>query len=207
MKPGRDPRGLLAAAALALAAFGLATALDPWAFRTLLSRPLIDNPFRDWWWLLRVAGYWPAWLLVGLAICAADRSWRRGLHPLAAAGLGGLLAEGAKLLIRRQRPLDTEGAYRFVAFAERTWDSSAFGLPSSHAGVAFAGAFALARLWPGTAWVMLPWALGCGLTRVSVGQHFLSDIAGGAIAGWLACASLARLRAARGPGRESGATP
>ena len=188
-------RGTLIVGALALCAFGAATALDAWGFRTLLCRDLTANPFRDWWWLLRLGGYWPTWLLIGLAICAADRSARRGLFPVAAAGLAGLLAEGLKLLIRRQRPIDTDGAYRFLAFAEHTWDSSMFGLPSSHAAVAFAGAFALARLWPRVRWVMVPWAIGCGLTRVSVGQHFLSDIAGGAIVGWLACTAIVLVHA------------
>lgn len=191
-------RGALIAGALGLCIFGAATALDSWGFRTLLSRSLIDNPFRDWWWLLRLGGYWPTWLLIGAAVCAADRSARRGLFPVAAAGLAGLLAEGLKLLIRRQRPIDTDGAYRFLAFAEHTWDSSMFGLPSSHAAVAFAGAFALTRLWPRVGLVVVPWAIGCGLTRVSVGQHFLSDIAGGAIVGWLACLAIVFVHARRG---------
>ena len=201
-------RGALALIALGIFIFGAATALDGWAFRTLLSRDLVANPFRDWWWLLRLAGYWPTWLLIGLAVCAADRSLRRCPFPIAAAGLAGLFAEGLKLLIRRQRPLDTDGAYRFLTFAERTWDSSSFGLPSSHAAVAFAGAFALIRLWPRIGFVVVPWAIGCGLSRVLVGQHFLSDIAGGAIVGWLVCGAIAAVHArwgapASGEGRPA----
>ena len=196
-------RGTLVVLTLGLCIFGVATALDSWGFRTLLSRSLIDNPFRDWWWLLRLGGYWPTWLLLGAAVCAADRSARRGLFPIAATGLAGLVAEGLKLLIRRQRPIDSDGAYRFLAFAERTWDSSAFGLPSSHAAVAFAGAFALSRLWPRVGVVVVPWAIGCGLTRVSVGQHFLSDVAGGALVGWLACWAIAFAHAKWG-GRAAG---
>ncbi|MBY0313758.1 MAG: hypothetical protein K2W85_16960, partial [Phycisphaerales bacterium] len=70
-------RGALIAGTIALCALGVATALDAWGFRTLLSRSLVDNPFRDWWWLLRLGGYWPTWLLLGAAVCAADRSARR----------------------------------------------------------------------------------------------------------------------------------
>ncbi len=189
-------RGVSAAVAGALVVLGAATVLDRWAFTHMLSHELIANPFRDWYWLLRLAGYWPTWLVIGAAVCLVDRSPRRGLFPVGAAALAGLAAEGLKLVIRRGRPLDTDGAYHFVPFAEHTWESSFMGLPSSHAAVAFAGAFAVARLWPRAGWVLVPLAIGCGLTRVLVGQHFLSDIAGGAIVGALACAAVVRVHAA-----------
>lgn len=84
------------------------------------------------------------------------------------------------------------------------------GLPSSHVAVAFGGAFALTHLWPRAGWVMVPLAVGCALTRVLVGQHFLSDIAGGAIVGALACAAIVRVHAmlaSRGGGGTGTALP
>lgn len=134
---------------------------------------------RDWYQALRQLGYWPVWLGVGAAIALVDRArrspdWLRGgVLIVLSSGLGGLIAEVLKLVIRRQRPGDL-GVYAF------DWPMAAvkppLGTVSSHAGVAFGAAFMLARLSPATRWVLVPAACGTGLTRLFSGAHFTSDV-------------------------------
>ncbi|MBL8759580.1 MAG: phosphatase PAP2 family protein [Phycisphaerae bacterium] len=178
---------------------------------------------RDWYRLLRVLGYAPTWLGVALALMLVDSGrrfselgdttdgragsrgdvgtspiWSRGPFVFASAAGAGLLAEGLKLVIRRGRPPDAPpDAYAWVPFAHGTFDSSELGIPSSHAAVAFGAAFALARLHPRAAWVLLPLAVGCALTRAWTGQHYLSDLAGGALVGWIVPAAITALHRRR----------
>lgn len=80
-----------------------------------------------------------------------------------------------------------------------TWDASDFGLPSSHAAVAFAGLAALAVLFP-RAWpALLALACGCGVTRMISRSHYLSDTLAGALVGVLAVAALVWLTSRRAP--------
>jgi membrane-associated phospholipid phosphatase len=64
------------------------------------------------------------------------------------------------------------------------------GLPSSHTLVAFAGAFALARLFPRARWVFYALAAGCGLTRVMATAHYLSDTVVAACVAWAVVAAV-----------------
>ncbi len=153
---------------------------------------------RDSYRLLRVLGYAPTWVGVALVLMLVDARrriadeigvapiWLRGPFLFASAAGAGLLAEGLKLLIRRGRPAGAPpDGYLWVPLSEGPFDSSELGIPSSHAAVAFGAAFALARLHPPTAIVMLPAAIGCALTRAWTGQHYVSDLLGGALVGWL----------------------
>lgn len=134
---------------------------------------------RDWYHALRQLGYWPVWIGVGVAILLADRvretrDWpRRGLLVVFSSGLAGLVAELCKLAIRRHRPGEL-GVYHF------DWPMAAvrppLGTVSSHAAVAFGAAFMLARLFPGTRWILVLAACGTGLTRLLSGAHFTSDV-------------------------------
>ena len=99
------------------------------------------------------------------------------------AGLSGLLAEIGKLLIRRGRPGEVAG-YTFHALPADL-STAGLGLPSSHAAVAFGGAFFLARCYPRIAPVVVAWACGCGLSRVLDGAHFVSDVVAAAGLAWL----------------------
>lgn len=192
---------------------GAAHLLDPVAYPAWVSR---SAEGKDWNRLLRVLGFVPTWLLVAGALLLAHRArdWTVRGGPqagliAAGAALGGLVAEIGKLLLRRQRPDDSGGAYVFVPFDQNTWDTGDLGLPSSHAGVAFGAAFAVMMLWPRAGWLVVITAVGCGLTRVMSGRHFVSDVIGGAPAGFLGAAGaswvvgfiagrLNRGRAARG---------
>jgi membrane-associated phospholipid phosphatase len=157
----------------------------------------------DVYYLLRIGGSMWTWLLISISIALAfPRSdspsplklrVERGSVSLKiaaisiclSAGLGGLIAEFLKLIIRRERPIDQE-VYVFRAFSERAWSTSGLGLPSSHAAVAFGGSLALITIFPTLRWPALGMAIGCGFTRISSGAHYPTDVAAGALVGFFA---------------------
>lgn len=157
----------------------------------------------DVYYLLRIGGSMWTWLLISISIALAfPRSdsasplrlrFERGSVSLKmaaisiclSAGLGGLIAEFLKLIIRRERPIDQE-VYVFRAFSERAWSTSGLGLPSSHAAVAFGGSLALITIFPTLRWPALGMAIGCGFTRISSGAHYPTDVAAGALVGCFA---------------------
>ncbi|MFM8517332.1 MAG: phosphatase PAP2 family protein, partial [Nevskiaceae bacterium] len=74
--------------------------------------------------------------------------------------------------------------YAFRSFGDGPWSNRGMGMPSSHTLVAFAGAFALARLFPRARWVFYLLAAGCGLSRVMATAHYLSDTVVAASVAW-----------------------
>lgn len=150
---------------------------------------------KDWGRLLRVMGFLPLWLLIALAYWLQRRDGlpRRSHTLLLVLGpaLGGGVAELLKLLLRRLRPDAETFGYTFRPFSEDLWSNRGMGLPSSHALVAFAGAFALARVFPRARWVFYVLAAGCGLTRVMATAHYLSDTVAAACVAWIVVALLA----------------
>jgi membrane-associated phospholipid phosphatase len=179
------PRALLASALL----FALACALDGWAYQHLRVEDVYG---KDWGRLLRIAGFLPTWMLGSLALILSDRGpvspppprfWWRGMLLTLAPIVAGLLCEVFKILLRRERPNLHEGSYYWRSFADHPWSTGNIGLPSSHTMIAFAGAgmasYLFPRTWP--AWMLL--AVGCALSRVAAGAHFLSDVTLAAVAG------------------------
>jgi membrane-associated phospholipid phosphatase len=141
---------------------------------------------RGWYQALRSVGYLPTWIV--LAVAAGLLMSRRGrAERLAAlvlpAALAGAVAEILKLIIGRERPTES-GAHVWRGLFSGFDDGSGLGLPSSHAAVAFGGAFALAMLWPRLRVLALAIACGCGLTRMLTGDHFLSDVVGAGLVGY-----------------------
>jgi membrane-associated phospholipid phosphatase len=161
---------------------------------------------KDWYQLFRQVGYLPTWALIALALMGCGVHFQRerarrgarfnihaalrpGIAIFLAAGLAGLAAEILKGVLRRQRPVPEElanipnaqgivyraGDHAFDWFG-RGVEGLGMGLPSSHAAVAFGGAFLLAYAYRGTRWVALLAAFGCCATRVLAGAHFVSDI-------------------------------
>lgn len=172
---------------------GLSHGLDSWAQVALLDPDIYE---RDFGRLLRVMGFYPLWLLVALGLILSD--WkpanavgrsraciRRGFPVLLAPALGGMVAEVGKLIFRRLRPGEIPGEYAFRPLVERPFYSGGLGLPSSHTLVAFAAASIMARIFPRTAPIWYLLAVGCGLSRVAAGAHFLSDVAVAGVLGWL----------------------
>lgn len=169
-----------------------AHAVDEAAWR-LLRDPRVYE--RDWGRLLRILGFLPTWALVAVALWrgAEDRTLgaRRARLLLVSATAGGVAAEGLKLLVRRLRPDVEQFGYAFRAFSEELWSTRGLGFPSSHAFVAFAAAWALARLFPELRWLWVALAVGCGLTRVLAVGHYVSDVVAAAAFAWLLVAVLA----------------
>lgn len=167
--------------------------LDEPAWR-LLRDPRIYE--KDIGRLFRVVGFLPTWLIVAGAVWLHDRGeyaagresgpgwgWRGGLVLLAPT-LGGTAAELLKLLIRRLRPMPDHFEYVFRPFADGPLSNRGMGMPSSHALVAFAGAAALARVFPRSWWIWYVLATGCAVTRIMAVGHFLSDTVVAACVGY-----------------------
>lgn len=191
------------------AALGAVT-LDPWSVRTLYLGPdgLAAAERTDWYKLLRVAGYLPSYAIVALCFILADWSkrplgrctgptlrWQRGPYVLATIALAGLFAEVIKLTTRRARPdlTNPDELFRWVSFEAAKWSTSDLALPSSHAAVAFAGAWAVGKLYPRTLIPLLALAIGCAWTRLAAGQHHLSDVVLSAFLGLATAAALTAL--------------
>jgi len=148
--------------------------------------------------LLRVAGYAPAWLAIAVCLMLTDRRarlarwWDRGALVVLSVFFTATSAEIIKLIVRRERPhnaLDHGLFFSFRSYLDAPLSSSGIGFPSSHAAVAFGGAFMLARVTPATWPVVVLWASACAATRVLSGAHYLSDAVGAAIVGY-ACSTL-----------------
>jgi membrane-associated phospholipid phosphatase len=154
---------------------------DGWAWTHLVKPDVYEHDFGRMW---RIFGYLLIWLLAAVALWAQTRDRRTalllGLVPTA----GGVLCAILQVVLRRERPALHDGHYVFRAFSDRTFEGVDFGLPSSHAMVAFSGAWLLCRIYP-RAWpVWIIMAVGCALTRVEAQAHFLSDVTVAAVAAW-----------------------
>lgn len=175
----------------AVALMVIAHWLDPWAGSTLRLPSAND---RDWGRLLRILGFAPTWLVIAALFWLQSRvrTERTAIGSdlaqtaralVIAVAVGGILAEVAKLLIRRERPGGDFAAYHFREFVSAPLSTTHLGMPSGHTMVAFAGAATLGRRYPRTAPVLLALAAGCGLTRIFAQAHFLSDVVAGALGG------------------------
>lgn len=159
----------------------------------------------DWYRLLRVLGSLWSWAAIAITLLAHDwgagrrppaltvgsppPAWRfgalsRGLMVFTAPVIAGLLAEGAKRLVGRLRPIETDGYYVYLGTLDALLDPPN-GMASSHVAVAFGGAMVAISLFPKAAWVLVPAALGCAATRIVSGAHFLTDVYVGALLGCL----------------------
>jgi membrane-associated phospholipid phosphatase len=187
-RPGPEIR----IAATLILLFLIAQLSDQWTFHHFTFPGIYG---RGWGRMLRLAGYFPLWSIVALALVLHDwvprtlpslrRATRRGLLLFWSAALGGIIAELLKIALRRERPGLTDGAHVFRPWSEHPLSTAQLGLPSSEVAVAFAAAAALARLFP-DAWLL--WyavAVGCALTRVASGAHFMSDVILGALVGYV----------------------
>ena len=181
--------------------FLIAYVSDQWIFHHFTFPGVYD---RGWGRMLRLAGYFPLWGIVALALVLHDwvprtlatlrQASRRGLLLFWSAALGGIVAELLKVAFHRERPGLTDGLHVFRPWADRPFSTAQLGLPSSEAAVAFAAAAVLARLFPeaGLLWYAL--AVGCGLTRGASGAHFMSDVVMAAFVGYVVALILWRRR-------------
>src|SRR5256885_13229201 len=172
--PRKQPGPEMVFAGTLVLLFLIAHVSDQWIFHHFTFPGVYD---RGWGRMLRLAGYFPLWGIVALALVLHDwvprtlatlrQASRRGLLLFWSAALGGIVAELLKVAFHRERPGLTDGLHVFRPWADRPFSTAQLGLPSSEAAVAFAAAAVLARLFPeaGLLWYAL--AVGCGLTRVA----------------------------------------
>lgn len=166
--------------------------------RLLTSPEASELPRRNWWQALRAVGWLPTWVFVCALWILSDRrdalrrgAWlHRGLMVLTSAAASGAAAEVFKAAFRRQRP----HGLNFYAF---DWggmgiDGLGIGTVSSHAAVAFGGAFMAAWFVPAWRWPLLAAAAGCAFTRVRAGDHYVSDCVAAAVVAWIVAGALAR---------------
>lgn len=148
---------------------------------------LRDTQYRpkDHFSVFRVMGFLPLWLMLSLALVLIHTGWKRvgsfrqkfgpGLLLALSTILAGGVGEVLKLLIRRERPGDHDGAYVFRSIYENTFSTGGLGLPSSHAIIAFAAMWTLIFLYPRATVVWLFIGFGCAAQRVIEKSHFISD--------------------------------
>lgn len=185
--PWLNPRNRRwAIVALLILGFVAASAIDLWAFLHLQKPNVYDQ---DWGRALRSIGYWPLWIAMAIALWLVDRQHGKGIRRAAilagSVTAAGIIGEFLKLIVRRERPGTLHGAYVFRPFSDHPFSSRNFGMPSSHAVIAFSGAAALSALFPEATCVWYALAIGCGITRVLAGAHFVSDVYVGAVVGIL----------------------
>ena len=120
------------------------------------------------------------WLLIGAVVALVRPSRAPGVWQTALAiGLAALVVDVvAKPVVGRLRPYDSAPEVRVI---DRRPDTRSF--PSGHAATAFAGAFALSRLWPSGRLRVWTLAALIAFSRVYVGVHYPLDVLGGALVG------------------------
>jgi membrane-associated phospholipid phosphatase len=154
---------------------------DGWAWMHIVKPDIYDHDFGR---MLRMVGYLPVWLLIALGIWLQTHDRRTALLMALVPTAGGALCAVLQVLLRRERPGLHAGHYYFRPFPDRPFHGSEFGLPSSHAMVAFSAAWLLRRLYPRGWPVWIALAAGCALSRVAAQAHFLSDVTVGAVAAY-----------------------
>jgi len=150
--------------------------------------------------MAKSAGYLPVWLALG-ATLALVRRGADGARVAGAAALGGALAEALRPVVAQVRPLYTDGVHRFGHAPGFADGQISFGMPSSHAGVAFGAACMLVFLYGRAGLVAAAVAAGCGVERMMAGSHFATDVYVGALLGY---ASARLLRPGGWRGRHRG---
>jgi membrane-associated phospholipid phosphatase len=186
-----------------LGCVALASLADDWTYHHIVFRRVYDT---DWGRALRTLGYWPLWLIVTFAAWRHGNKWiARWL--IASTTVAGIVAEGIKLIVRRERPGVADGHYVFRAWTDHPFSTAGLGMPSSHAIEAFAAAAVLATWLPESNCLWYALAVGCGVTRILSGAHYLSDVVAGAWLGVLVARAIGYVALRATPSNLDGAGP
>ncbi len=129
-------------------------------------------------------------IIILLAMVLDPRGWRIAPRLTMTAFGAGLLADGLKLLVARQRPsIADASAHVFDTFAG--WlpllqdNHRLQSFPSGHTATAVGLAIALSALYPRGWWLFAVIATVSGFQRIASESHFLSDVLVGAAIGCL----------------------
>ena len=152
----------------------------------------LANPILDWFmpFLTNLNQHWETIVVVsGLWVWLMARGGRRGrtvgiLLVLSIALSDQFSSSVLKHFVGRLRPCHVLQGVRLLVDC-----GGGLSFPSSHAVNNFAGATVLSRYYGKYKWWWISIASLVALSRPYVGVHYPSDIAGGAIVGWL-CAEL-----------------
>ncbi len=141
------------------------------------------------------SGDMPVWIaLLVAAWFLGDDAWKtRALVTAAGLGVVEVVVIGIKVLIRRKRPAGTDGMiYR---------KTDPFSFPSGHAARAVLLSLLAARLGPQAAFVaIVAWSPLMVLSRISIGIHYVLDVAAGALLGGVLTAVVLAAAVALGAG-------
>lgn len=113
----------------------------------------------------------------------------RSVFVFAAVAVSGVAVLIIKGIVGRARPylFDTEGPFGFNPLS---FESLYASWPSGHTTTAFAFATALILLNSKLKWVMIPFAVLAGYSRMALGAHYLADVIAGATLGTLSVIAL-----------------
>ncbi len=107
-----------------------------------------------------------------------------------------IVVETAKFLIGRARPFVAPLPEPFLTFAGPTLQNDFHSFPSGHATNAFAVAAVVSIFFPPFFRPTLIWAILVALSRVTLNQHFVSDVVAGGLLGYCgACVVAERVKA------------
>ena len=121
------------------------------------------------------------WVAVAVVAGLVDgrRGWRAGLATVAGMlSATGLTQGPIKKYFMRRRPF--EDVVEDIVVGKRAPDSS---FPSGHTAGSFAAATVMSHFYPRWRIPLYAVALGVGLSRTYLGQHYPSDVGGGALIG------------------------
>ena len=140
--------------------------------------PALDTLMLSVTWL----GYFPtAWFVAGAAALWWPRARAAAFRLCLAVALAYVMASGVlKPLVARARPVQA----RMIARTLEAHPAVTYSFPSGHAATAAAGALAASRIVPRARWAFWIVATLIAYSRVYLGVHYPSDIAGGALLGF-----------------------
>jgi membrane-associated phospholipid phosphatase len=156
----------------------------------------------DWILIPSLLGVVIGWLL-SLVTRDRLRQWCRQVLTVSSfiflgVGLPSLVATLLKRIIGRARPMEWTPEAP-LSFTPLNWDAFTYqAFPSGHTTTAFSLALTIAFLWPRSLWPMLGLALLIALSRVALGQHYITDVTAGAVLGTLGAFAVRNLFVSRG---------
>ena len=120
----------------------------------------------------------------------------RGFYFFAVMAFSGIAAQVVKHVVGRARPylIDLDGPFHFDFFSLKAVEAS---FPSGHTTTVFAALAALTLLRPRLGPAFLIVALPVAASRIVLGAHYVSDVAGGACLGLASALAVARIFARR----------
>ncbi|EAS43554.1 phosphatase PAP2 family protein [Photobacterium profundum] len=147
-----------------------------YAFSSLCLCHRFNQPMASLSLLVSRSGDGPLYAIFGLLVWMIDRT-----HGGQVLGIG-LLTFTLELpmylllknIFKRDRPSELPSFIR---------PPDKYSLPSGHTAAAFIMASLISSYYPEWAWIVWPWAIMIGLSRVLLGVHFISDIIAGALLG------------------------